>query len=209
MDQFPANSAAAKAKAEPRKIERVTSADPIRRPKGLGRRFKELFVGADARTTAEYVALDVVVPAIRDMMFEAFQTGLERMIYGERVGKPRRPSQHPGFSHGPQVNYQGMSSNSQSKPQQRMLSQGARARGAFDEIIIPSRDEANEVIDRMFDILSHDGMVSVADLYALTGIRAEHTDLKWGWTELRGSKAIGSSRRGGYILDLPEPKPLG
>lgn len=207
MDPFPANSAAAKAQSEPRKVERVTSAEAVQRKKSVGRRFKEVFVGEDARSTVEYVAFDVVVPALRDLLYEAFVQGIERRIYGERT-KPRRGATPPAYSSGPLVDYRGMSSNVQTKPRERMLSQGARARGSFGELIIPSREEANEVIDRMFDILSHDGMVSVADLYALTGVRAEHTDLKWGWTELRGSKAIGT-RRGGYILDLPDPKPLG
>jgi hypothetical protein len=88
-----------------------------------------------------------------------------------------------------------------------MLSRRSRARGAFDELIIPSRQEAEEVIERMFDILSRYGAVSVADLYELTGVQSSHTDMKWGWAELRGAKAV-RLRQGGFLLDLPEPEPL-
>jgi hypothetical protein len=97
------------------------------------------------------------------------------------------------------------STTSASSP--RTLSRRSRARHDFDELIIPSRQEAEEVIDRMFDLLSRYGEVSVADLYELTGIQSSHTDMKWGWRELRGTKAI-RLRQGGFLLDLPEPEPL-
>jgi hypothetical protein len=50
--------------------------------------------------------------------------------------------------------------------------------------------------------------MNVADLYELTGLESNHTDMKWGWTQLRGAKAV-RLRTGGFLLDLPEPQPLG
>jgi len=50
-------------------------------------------------------------------------------------------------------------------------------------------------------------MVTVADLYELTGIASSHTDNKWGWTELRGARAV-RTRDGHFLLDLPDPQPL-
>ena len=90
-------------------------------------------------------------------------------------------------------------------PAQSMSHRG-RVRFDFDEIILTSRAEAEEVIDRLFDMVSQWSRASVSDLYALVGFKSEHTDEKWGWTNLRGA---GVSRvRGGYLLDLPEPEPL-
>ncbi len=90
---------------------------------------------------------------------------------------------------------------------QRSISRTSRARNHFDELIIASRQEAEEVIDRMFDIMSRYGSVSVADLYELTGLQSSHTDIKWGWTEMRGAKPV-RLRQGGFLLELPEPQPL-
>jgi hypothetical protein len=73
--------------------------------------------------------------------------------------------------------------------------------------VLDQRAEAEEVIDRLFDVVSRYGSASVADLYELVGLDSTHTDHKWGWEELTGA---GVSRiRGGYLLDLPEPEPLG
>lgn len=213
MDQFPSNAKNVRTAArEPKKVEQVTSAEAARRPKGLGRRFKETFVGGDMRGAIHYMFVEVVVPAIQDTLIEAFQGGVERLIKGDSGHGGRRTVTrgYSSSSGAPQVNYQGMvtrgplGGKSPSQPQ-RSLSNRAKTRHAFDELIIPSRQEALEVIDRMFDILARYGQVSVADLYALTGVESSHTDIKWGWTALPGARAQ-PLRQGGYLLDLPEPE---
>jgi hypothetical protein len=90
----------------------------------------------------------------------------------------------------------------------RTLSRGSRARHSFDEIVIQSRPEAEEVLDRLYDLISKYELARVSDLYSLTGFESSHTDYKWGWTELTGS-GVSRVRSGGYLLDLPEPEPLG
>lgn len=212
MSDFPPNSRKAQTRFdEPKKLERVTSAEAQRRKRSLGRQFREAFIGGNARTAADYMITDIVVPAIRDTLVDALQSGIENMIYGD-TRRPHRRSSAPttNYSEVGRVNYQSMSSSVPPRAQPTaspMLSRRARSRQDFDEIVIQSRQEANEVLDRMFDILSRFGSVPVADLYELTGIQSAHTDYKWGWTDLRGAKAT-KLRSGGYLLDLPEPTPL-
>jgi hypothetical protein len=86
------------------------------------------------------------------------------------------------------------------------MSQRGRAKHDFDEIVLDQRSEAEEVIDRLYDVVNKYEQATVADLYDLVGLSSNHTDHKWGWTDLRGS---GVSRiRDGYLLDLPDPEPL-
>jgi hypothetical protein len=207
MQDFPANSKTAPSAAEPReKLQPVTTAEPVRRKRGLGRQFKETFFSGDARSASQYMIEEIVVPAIRDTMFDAIQGGIERLVYGESTRK--RPGSTNGYSNLGHVAYNRMSGSTPAKTSApRMLSRSSRARHDFDELIIPSRQEAEEVIDQMFAVLSRYGSVSVADLYELTGVQSSHTDMKWGWTELRGAKAV-RLRQGGFLLDLPEPEAL-
>lgn len=212
MQDFPANSQKAKATEAPREpLQPVTTATTGgRKKRGLGRQFKQTFLGGTARDAGEYMVTDVVVPAIRDMLYDAFQSGLDRLIYGEKAS---------GRSRGSSIVSQNLghfSYDSISKPtraannQSRTLSRTSRARHNLEELIIPTRDEAHEVIDRMNDILSQSGDVTVADLYTLTGVRPDHTDNKWGWYSLKGSRAVRRRQgQGGFLLDLPEPEPLG
>lgn len=212
MEEFPSNSQRARVPVEPKKIERVTSAEAGRRKRGLGRKFKDAFIGGDPRMAAEYMVTDVFIPAIQDTVIDAVQGGFERWIRGEGA-RPRRRGGAPSnaYSDLGHVDYTprglGTRSSSNRTPTPRMLSRKSRAKGAFDELIIPSRGEAEEVIDQMFEILGRYGAVSVADLYELTGVQSSHTDMKWGWLQLRGAKAV-RLRQGGFLLDLPEPEPL-
>lgn len=209
MQDFPANSAKARARAEgppqsgrPEKIERVVSGEAVRRKRGLGRQFKDTFINGDAKSALDYVVSDVVVPSIRDLIFESFQSGLEKLVYGEsRIRRGAPPSVYS--SNPPRVNYQAMSSPTTT----RALSQRARTRHDFGEIVLQSRQDAEDVLDSMYDILSRHDSVLVADLYALTDIQSSHVDQKWGWTSLRGAK-IARMRSGGYLLDLPQPESL-
>lgn len=216
MQDFPANSAKARRQSEgpgpgprmdqPEKVERVISGEAVRRKRGLSRQFKDTFIEGSARMALEYMATDIVVPAIRDLIYDALQGGLDRMIYGESHIRRGRSSSTTSYSNVGHVNYQGMSSG---KPNtSRSLSQKARSRHDFGDIVLASRQDAEDVIDRMFDILSRYGFVELSALYIMVGIQPDHTDQKWGWTSLAGAKAA-KQRDGGYLLDLPTPEPLG
>lgn len=212
MQDFPANSRHPKATEAPReKLEPVTSADVGRRKRGLGRRFRNAFFSGSPQEAVQSMVEEVVVPAIKDTLFDALQSGFNHLIFGERApGKSRyRPSFMGNSSSAGRVPYESMNASARPKAaQQRVISRGSRARHDLAELVVPSRVEAEEVIDRMFDILSQYGEVSVAHLYELTGVRPEHTDFKFGWTSLRGAKPT-RLRQGGFLLDLPEPETLG
>lgn len=81
-----------------------------------------------------------------------------------------------------------------------------RQASSLDEVIIPTRAEAEEVVDQLFDILSRDGVTTVADLYEIVGVNAERRDERWGWKDLRAASV--RRIRTGYLLDLPKPELL-
>lgn len=215
MQEFPANSAKVRSQSEGPplderpKVEQVTSAEAHRRKRGLGRKFRETFIGGSARMAVEYMVADVVIPAIQDTMIDALQGGIERLIKGE--GRSSRRGTPSAYSNTAHVDYRGMGMNratTQTRlPSSRMLSRQSRARHDFDELVIPTRAEAEEVVDQLFDMLSRFELVTVADLYEMTGIQSSHADVKWGWTSLRGAK-VQRLRNGGYLLNLPEPEAL-
>jgi len=210
MENFPPNSKKSQERARetPKRVERVTSADAVRRKKSLGKQFKATFFGGDAKMALSYVVFNVLLPAAKDALVEAGASGVEKLVYGD--SRPKRNRGRGGPSSGPQgfVTYNRMSmGNEEPQRQQRSISRGARARNDFDEIVLSSRSEAEEVIDRLFDLISRYETATLADLYELTGLEPSHTDNKWGWTDLHGACAT-RIRTGGYLLDLPEPEAL-
>ena len=204
--EFPPNSESSK-KGIPKDkdLTPVVSSGAVRRKKSLRKQFAETFVMGDAKTAIRYAIFEVFLPESRSTIFETIVNGLDKLINGDNS---RRRGATPPYS-GAQGNiaYNRMSGGlSRSTGPSRAISRQARARHNFDEIVLDDRVEAEEVIDRLFDLVSRYESATVADLYELVGLASTHTDHKWGWTDLHGS---GVSRiRGGYLLDLPEPEVL-
>jgi len=202
--EFPPNNEASK-RAGDKNITRVTSGDTVRRRKSLRKQFSETFVAGDLRTAARYVMFDVLLPAAKDMIVEAGSTGIEKLIFGD---SRRRTVSSPQSGPTGYVSYNRMAMGVASRlsAPERAMSRRARSRHDFDEIILDSRTEAEEVIDRLYDLVNQYEHATVADLYELVGLASTHADQKWGWTDLHGA---GVSRiRDGYLLDLPEPAPF-
>jgi len=203
--EFPPNSEASKkGTPEDKNITPITTGKATRKRRSLRKQFSSTFVAGDLKTSVKYVIFDVLLPAARDMIVEAGQQGIEKLIFGD---SRRRGSRIPPSGPTGHIQYNRYSSTgSRFSGPQRAMSREARARHDFDEIVLDNRTEAEEVIDRLFDLVRQYDSASVADLYELVGLGSTHIDHKWGWTDLQGA---GVSRiRGGYLLDLPEPEPL-
>ena len=204
IPDYPSNKNPRDEPKQDKNIKRVTSDEPSRRKKSLGKQFKETFVAGDAKTAVRYGIFEVLLPAARDMILDVTTQGLEKLIFGDT--RRRRGSTPPQAGPTGYTNYGAYAMQSRQTAPQRVLSRRARSLHDFDEVVLTSRVEAEEVITQMFEIVSRYGVVSIADLYELVGIQSTHTDNKWGWTNIRGA---GVSRiREGYLLDLPEPQPL-
>jgi hypothetical protein len=213
MEHFPSNSQSEPPRRQdpgPKKIEKVIQGEVVRRKKPLGKRVSSIFVGGDARNASDFVFWDILVPAAKDMVADAVSQGIERIIFGEVRSTSRRTGRRPGDRGYISYNRIGMQDSSRRssyrRDEGRPISSRARANHDFEEIILATRVEAEEVIDRLFDLVSRYESASVADLYELVGVTGNYTDNKWGWTDIRGA---GVTRvRNGYLLDLPRPESL-
>lgn len=213
MEDYPTNSRRPKPEAsdQPKKITKVVEGDVVRRKKTLGRKFKETFMGGDTKGVWEYIMLDVLVPAAKDMIADAASQGVERMVFGEARSTSRRTGQRPSSGVNGYVSYNRYSSpvgrsSASGRDERPTMSRRGRASHDFDEIILATRVEAEEVIDRLFDLVSRYETATVSDLYELVGVSGNYTDDKWGWSDIRGA---GVTRvRNGYLLDLPRPEAL-
>lgn len=219
MENYPSNSRKAKEEVPEKTVERekrvekpvVTGNAATRRKKPLGKRFMETFVGgSDAQSVWEYVLRDVLVPAAKDTVTQAVSEGVERLIFGEVRGRHRASSSR-GSSAG-YTNYQryasphGTTRREDPREARREISRHSRATHDFDEIVLPSRVAAEEVIEELFALLEKYDEAKLSDLYDLCNISGQFTDERYGWTDLRGSRAV--RVRGGYLLDLPRPHEL-
>lgn len=209
MDAYPSNSKTPKeTPKDDKKVEKVVSGEVVQRKTPLGKRMANTFVGGDAKSVWNYILMDVLIPAAKDTMADATSQGVERMLFGEARSTSRRTGGRPNNGHVSYNRYSGSATSRHPamRDEPRQPSRRARASHDFGEIILATRVEAEEVIDRLFDLVSKYETATVADLYELVGATGQYTDDKWGWFDLRGA---GVTRiRNGYLLDLPKPEPL-
>lgn len=213
MEEFPSNNEKSRGRPErkePKKVDRVVQGKVERRKKPLGKRFMEAFLGdgGDRRSVGSFITESIVIPALKETLADAFQQGLEVALFGEARSTSRRTGRRPGDNS--YVAYNRYSRAGRDEPRdrdsRREISRRGRANFDFDEIILSTRVEAEEVIDRMFDLVANYEVATVADLYDLCAIDSNFTDQKWGWEDFRGA---GIQRvTSGYLLDLPRPEPI-
>ena len=213
MEEFPGNSKVPKkaaAQAPEKKVVKVISGDAVRKKKTVGQRFREVFIsGEDTRSVFSYIYTEHVIPGIRDMIFDAGTAGLERKLYGESSpGARRRGSPIVSNGLGLLTNYAAASRGpARDNIVEPRISRRGRATHDFGEVIIPTRPEAELVLETMYEIIGRHEEVTVADYFQMVGETPQFTDEKWGWTNLEGSRVV-RSRHGGYTIDLPQTEPL-
>lgn len=226
-EEFPGNTHSTPAKATPEdrvrkligeqtpepdrkmRVEPIEVGEVIRRKKPLSKRLIETFLGGDAKTVFNYVVMEVMVPAAKEMVLDAFTQGMERTLYTEgRPASGRRPGTR-GITGAPWTSYQSFSKPPgvvRGSDDRREVDRARRTRHDFDDVIFETRVRAEQVLDDLIEACSKYQSVTVADLYDLVQITSVFTDSKWGWTDLRGADI--TRVRNGYLLDLPKPEPL-
>lgn len=215
MENYPGNSHKAKVHREPepdpKKIDPVVTGEVRRRKTPLGKRFADTFVRGDANTVMSYVVFEVLVPAAKDMISDAFSQGIDRFLFGD--SRSHRSSSR-GRNSGGYVSYNRMGSNGSRSglsefTRNRDNERQNRRAHDFDEIILATRAEGEEVVKRLYDILEQYEVATVADFYELVGVTPSYVDGKWGWGPggLQGVQVV-RERGGGYLLDLPKPEPV-
>lgn len=191
MNEYKPNSHKAKKTEErTKKVDKVVTGKVKTKKKSEMSKFKDVFISEDISNVKSYVFLDVLIPAIKKALSDIIVNGTDMMLYGDIRDRKRSGS----------GNYRNYST---SGTRDSRGSERRRVGYDFDDIILDSRGEAEEVLSRMDELMDTYGVVSVADLYDLVGVSCNYTDNKYGWTgSLRTAEAV-RVRDGGYMLKLP------
>lgn len=191
---YPGNSDRAKEKKEITPVAKARVKRESTARKVVGEIIRE-----DARSVGETVLWDVIIPTVKNLISDTVTRGIESMLYGDS-----RPRSRNNYS-----DYSGYSrpKGSRDRPVERRERRSARqAEPERNEIIFDTRSDANDVIDRMSDIIDQYGQASLADLNALIGASSNFIDDNWGWTDM-GSFNV-RQVRDGFMLTHDEPQSL-
>ena len=211
---FPSNSKSAKRepqqqpKVEDRKLEKVVTGVVKKQKRGLGKRIAETFLEDNTKSVGSYIFHDVLIPAAKSMICDIVGWGgfAEMFLFGgERRGRSggKRDNGRSYTSYG---SYYRTTDRDNRDRDRRDISRTSRARHDFDEIILETRGEAEEVLSHLVDLTIDYQQATVADLYDLVGITSNFTDNKYGWTDLRSASV--TRVRDGYLINLPRTQIL-
>lgn len=194
MEEFKPNSHKSKelTPVPEKKVEKIVKGTVKSKKKNSIDKLKDNFISEDAANIKTYVVMDVLIPAVKKAICDIVKNGVDMILYGESGRSNRRPSEYVSYD-------------------RRYLDRGdprfykadrARIGYSYDDIILETRGEAEDVLARMDELIEIYGMVSVADLYDLVGITGNYTDNKYGWTNIRNAEPV--HVRDGYMLRLPK-----
>lgn len=185
-----------------KKRDKVITGSVVQKKQTLGRKIAATFSGDDAKGLGEYLLLDVAIPAIKALIVEATEQGIQRLMFGDV--RPRST----GTRGGGYTSYNRMSSAASSsvrhtRDEPRTMSRSSRATHNFDDIVLDTAREADAVVESLRNIFDDYRLVTVADLYDTVGVTSEWTDEKWGWDDIRDLSV--RRIRDGFLIDLPKP----
>lgn len=182
-------------------VEKMVEGRVISRKPPWYKRVGRNFIAEDAGHVGEYILMDVVVPATKNLILDMISQTTERVLFGTTRGRVRRSPL--GASLREQVNYGRYSEREVRRP---IMSREARARHDFNEIVLEHRDEAFDALEFLVARIARYGSATVADLYDSVGVTSGHADRNWGWTDLNTADI--RQVPGGFLLDLPGPEPI-
>lgn len=194
-DPYPTNSDRSK---EKKTIEPVAKAR-IKR-ESTARKVVGEIIREDARSVGETVLWDVIIPTVKNLISDTVTRGIESMLYGGD-SRPRSRTSYSDYS-----GYSRPKGNRDRSTDRRERRSARQVEPERNEIIFDSRSDANDVIDRMSDIIDQYGQASLADLNALIGASSNFIDDNWGWTDM-GSFNV-RQVRDGFMLTHDEPQSL-
>jgi hypothetical protein len=181
--------------AEERKpVEKVTRG-VVKTKKNDIRKLTDVFISDDVKNIKSYVLMDVLVPTIKNAIVDIVTNGVNMIFFGGTAGarKSRGASSYVSYS----------SFANRDRREDPVRSRGVYS---YDDIILESRGEAEDVLSRMDELIEMYGEASVADLYDLVGVTGQYTDNRYGWTNLKNAEPV--RVRDGYMLKMPKVGPL-
>lgn len=179
-----------------KKVEKVITGNAKVKKKSESHRLGDIFVAKDKAEVTEYIWTDVLVPGIKKIVWEIVTGAFDMILFGGN-GRSKKNT-NAGY-----VSYNSYSGNRREPPRDESR---ARTRYSYGELVLETRGDAEDVMDRLNEAIQDYGMATVADMYDAAGLTCNYTDNKYGWRNLRDAQIV--RVRDGYMLKMPPASPL-
>lgn len=179
-----------------KRTEKVINGSATIKPKSKLSKAAESFFAEDIRNIGSFLWKDLIIPAIKTTLADAFHYTVDTALGTGRRGDKRSSTvDHVSYS----KMYDRGSDRRDPEP---------RARGMFDyeNISFASRGDAEMVLATMDGIMEQYNLVRVADLYDAIGETGPYTAHDYGWTNIRNAEVVRGYN--GYYIKMPRAIPI-
>ncbi len=181
-----------------KRAEKIVKGNVKVKQKGTLSKMAGEIISEDAKNVKTYVLRDVLIPALKKAISDIVTDGIDIILYGETG---RHGSRKVGYAD--KVSYRSYYDRDTRISRRDPI----EVRNySYNDIRFESRADAEDVLERMDEMVESYGLVRVADLYDLAGITGEYTDNNYGWTSLRTAEII--RVRDGFSIKLPKAMPI-
>ncbi len=199
MDDYKPNSykykEQQKALTTDKKIEKVVKGTVKTRKRNGVTKLKDVFVNEDAKNVKSYIFSDVLVPAIKKLLYDIVNDGASMLLFGNTSAGRKKTI-------GSNVSYRQFYDT---KVEDRRPVSSSKF--DYEDLIFESRGEAEAALSKMDEVIDVYGTVSVADLYDMCDLTAPYTSNRYGWSNIQTAE-VARLRDGGYVLKLPRALPI-
>jgi hypothetical protein len=205
IEKFPSNSL--NAQTQRQKAEEEPTKKVVVKQIVTGKRVTESVVKSTLRNVGFYILWDILIPAAKNTLSDMINNGSDMVLYGEPKTRRRDRDRDRGASRVSYSSYYDRDKDhdrSYDKGRDRLYARSSRFNS--DEILLATREDAEEVIQSMYDVFDQYNAVTVSEFLELVGLPDEYTDRSYGWTNLREIQV--RRVRDGYVVDLPPPRVL-
>lgn len=181
-------------------VESVINGDEfVSRRRSLFKKITDIIFNGDLKEVTTFIKDDVLIPALKEMIFEVGSKGLDMMLFG---GSSRSVSKQSNQTY---ISYNNYSKRSGPETRQRSVRR-VEEKSDDEELIFRERGPAELVLEKLYAIFEEYHIVTKADLNDILNRSGNFTDNNWGLTDMSG--ACVERVRGGYLLKLPRWKHL-
>lgn len=185
-----------------KKVEKVITGTAKLKKKGAVQKFADVFLSEDINNVKDYILVDVLIPAFKKAIFDIVTNGFDMLLYGE-AGRTKKTSPASKVSYRSYYNRESGAREHTFNPRA-----GAKFGYEHSDIIVGNRRDAEEILNRMDELIESYKIASVSDLYEFAGIDGDHTDCNYGWTDISSATIVRSRDNDGWLIKMPKAIPI-
>lgn len=162
-------------------------------------KFAEEFISDNVSNVPSYVRREIVIPAIIEAIRKVLITAFD-MTFSNAARPKSRDKTRPDYGKEAYRAYY-----DDRDDYRRQSSNQNKNRYGFDSMGFETKQEAEDVLNDMRDLLFQYRFVRVADMYQLCDRMPKSTDYNYGWKTLPDNVAVKIDSEGIWYIDLPRP----